>query len=112
MSGTHADQLASERGRTVRQIASLSRSFNDVVAASELVATDDEHDPEGHTIAWERQQIAALLAAAEVRLGELQMAAQRIDEGTYGRCEVCCRAIDDGRLEALPTTTSCIVCAT
>ena len=112
MSETHAERLASEHGRAVRQIESLSRSFDDIVAASELVATDDEHDPEGHTIAWERQQVAALLAAAEVRLGEVQMAERRIDEGTYGRCEVCGRAIDDGRLDALPTTTSCIVCAT
>jgi DnaK suppressor protein len=109
---THGDRLASERDRTVGQIESLRRSFDDIVAAADLVATDDEHDPEGHTIAWERQQVAALLAAAEVRLGELQMAARRLDEGTYGRCEVCGRAIDDGRLEALPTTTSCIVCAT
>lgn len=82
------------------------------MAASEQVATDDEHDPEGHTIAWERQQVAALLAAAEVRLGDLERAMRRVEDGTYGRCEGCGRKIAGARLEALPTTTTCVVCAT
>ena len=101
-----------ERERTLDQIDSLRRSFDDIVAASEQVATDDEHDPEGHTIAWERQQVAALLAAAEVRLGELELAMGRVDDGTYGRCEQCGHPIADDRLDALPTTTTCVACAT
>ncbi|HAS09911.1 MAG TPA: DNA-binding protein, partial [Acidimicrobiaceae bacterium] len=43
----HAERLAEERARTVRQIESLQESFDDIVAASEQVAIDDEHDPEG-----------------------------------------------------------------
>lgn len=112
MAGTRAERLVTERDRTVGQIESLRRSFDDIVAASEQVATDDEHDPEGHTIAWERQQVAALLAAAEVRLGELRLAMRRVDDGTYGRCEGCGRPIADDRLDALPTTTTCVACAT
>jgi DnaK suppressor protein len=111
MAGTHAERLVTERDRTVGHIESLRRSFDDIVAASEHVATDDEHDPEGHTIAWERQQAAALLAAAEARLRELELAMRRVDEGTYGRCEVCGRPIADDRLDALPTTATCVACA-
>lgn len=112
LSGTHAERLVTERDRTVVQVESLRRSFDDIVAASEQVATDDEHDPEGHTIAWERQQVAALLAAAEVRLGELESAMRRVAEGTYGRCWGCGRTIAPDRLDALPTTTACVACAT
>ena len=112
MTGNHVERLAAERDRTVDQIDFLRRSFDDIVAASEQVATDDEHDPEGHTIAWERQQVAALLAAADARLDELQLAMQRVIEGTYGRCERCEQPIAADRLEALPTTMTCVACAT
>ncbi|MDP3400112.1 MAG: TraR/DksA C4-type zinc finger protein [Brevundimonas sp.] len=106
-----AERLAEERARTVRQIASLQGSFDDIVAASEQVATDDEHDPEGHTIAWGRQQIAALLESARTRLGELDLAIRRVEGGEYGRCEVCGRPIPDERLEAIPTASTCVSCA-
>ena len=48
--------------------AALEAGFDAVVEAASDVATDDEHDPEGHTIAWERQQIAGLLDAARSTL--------------------------------------------
>lgn len=107
----HAERLAADRGRTVQQIASLQQSFDDIVAASEQVATDDEHDPEGHTIAWERQQLAALLESARTRLRELDLAIRRVEGGDYGRCESCGRAIPDERLDALPTASTCVTCA-
>lgn len=106
-----SERLADERARTVEQIASLQRSFDDVVAASEDVATDDEHDPEGHTIAWERQQLAALLDTARSRLAALDLAIRRIEGGDYGRCEVCGRPIDPERLDLLPTASTCVGCA-
>ena len=40
-----------ERVRLSRQIDELQRRFDDIVAAAELTSTDDEHDPEGATIA-------------------------------------------------------------
>ena len=112
MNPGHAERLAEERTRTIRQIASLQQSFDDIVAASEQVATDDEHDPEGHTIAWERQQVAALLESARTRLGELDLAIRRVEGGDYGRCEACGTPIPDERLEALPTASTCVACAT
>ena len=107
----HAERLAEERARAVRQVASLQGSFDDIVAASEQVATDDEHDPEGHTNAWERQQVAALLEAARRHLAELDLAIRRVEGGDYGRCEVCGRSIPDERLEAIPTASTCVSCA-
>lgn len=107
----HTERLADERARTVSQITSLQASFDDIVAASEQVATDDEHDPEGHTIAWERQQVAALLTAARRHLAELDVAIRRVEGGDYGRCEGCGRPIPDERLEAIPTASRCVACA-
>ncbi len=81
-----AARLRAERGATEAQVASLTRDLADIVDAADLVATDDEHDPEGHTIAWERQQVAALLDAARAHRDALDAALARVDAGTYGRC--------------------------
>lgn len=107
----HTERLAEDRARTVEQIRSLRATFDDIVAATEDVSTDDEHDPEGHTIAWERQQTAALLDAATAHLGDLDLAIRRVEGGDYGRCETCGAPIPDERLEALPTTRTCVACA-
>ena len=44
------------------QLAALERQHAEVVAASVDSNADDEHDPEGATIAFERQQLSALTA--------------------------------------------------
>ncbi len=82
-----------------------------MVAASEASNADDEHDPEGSTIAFERQQALALLDQVR-RTGEsLRRAAADVREGTYGRCEVCGGVIDPERLAVRPQASTCITCA-
>lgn len=87
-------------------------SFEGIVEATSDVATDDEHDPEGHTIAWERQQIAALLDETRTALAEIEAAEQRLDDGRYGTCTICGLEIAAERLDALPATPTCVTCAT
>lgn len=43
---------------------------------------------------------------------QIRAAIARIDAGTYGVCSQCEEPIAPGRLQALPSTTSCIRCAT
>lgn len=104
-------RLRAERRAAEEQIASLTRDLAGIVEAADLVATDDEHDPEGHTIAWERQQVAALLAAARAHRDALDLALARVDGGTYGTCSICGGQIGSERLAALPGTPACIACA-
>ena len=69
---------------------------------------DDEHDPEGATIAFERAQVDALMVQARHRLEEVDAAEDRLDGGSYGRCEACGEAVAPARLEARPTARTCI----
>jgi RNA polymerase-binding transcription factor len=43
-----------ERNQALQRLADLTGDFNDVVEASRDANADDEHDPEGATIAFER----------------------------------------------------------
>jgi RNA polymerase-binding transcription factor DksA len=104
-------RLAEMRTATVQRIDELGRSFDDIVESASDVATDDEHDPEGHTIAWERQQVAALLADARSALTSIDAALSHLDEGNYGTCTSCGSQIEPARLEALPATPHCLRCA-
>jgi DnaK suppressor protein len=103
--------LSADRARTVRQIAALEVDLADIRASTELVATDDEHDPEGSTIAFERARVEALLGQAREHLRALDVAERRVGTPSYGRCERCGRPIGAERLAARPTATTCIDCA-
>jgi DnaK suppressor protein len=100
-----------ERRRTVEQIRNLTRSFDAIVTAAELTSTDDEHDPEGATIAYERAQVWALLQQARVDLQSLEGACERMADNTLMICSTCGGPIAVARILALPGTTVCIRCA-
>ncbi len=107
-----AERLAAERDRTLQRLSNLTHDFESVVSASRDTNADDEHDPEGATIAFERSQIAALAGQARHRLDEVESALSRIDGATYGLCESCGKPIARDRLEARPTARACMRCAT
>jgi hypothetical protein len=52
------DLLTSQRASSAAQIEALTRDLGGIIEASTSVATDDEHDPEGATIAFERAQVS------------------------------------------------------
>ncbi len=104
-------RLEAERAATCTRLASLTDDHDAMVAASRDSNADDEHDPEGATIAFERSQLGALIRHGQVHLAEIDAAVARVDSGTYGRCETCGQTIADARLEARPVARTCIVCA-
>lgn len=106
------ERIAARREGAAARAESLQRHLTSIREVSTWTGTDDEHDPEGATIAFERAQVRGLLEAADQELAELDRAAARLDQGTYGRCERCGGPIAPERLDALPATTTCITCTT
>lgn len=104
--------VEAEQERTARQIASLEAVVAAIVEGSELVSTDDEHDPEGATIAYERAQASALLRQACADRDALVATRQQLELGQHVVCAICGRAIDLERVAALPTASRCVGCAT
>lgn len=104
-------RLAAELTQARTRLADLTDDFDGVVAASRDTNADDEHDPEGATIAFERSQLSALVRQARARLADAENALARWERGVYGECETCGQPIGAGRLEARPTARTCIGCA-
>ncbi len=105
--------LVAELERAREQAAALTRQFDDIVAAAELSNADDEHDPEGTTIAFERSQVSALLKQVQHDIVALERTLADLDDGAHdvGMCEQCTRPIGIERLVALPATRRCVRCA-
>ena len=81
------ERLGEEREATLARMRAMSSELDEIVAASRDSNADDEHDPEGSTVAFERARTTALLQQARARLDEIDRAAARVAAGTYGRCE-------------------------
>ena len=109
--GQLEEVLQRERQETLQRLATLTDDFAEVVAASRDSNADDEHDPEGATIAFERSQLDALANQARGHLAEIDAAIARLEDGTYGVCEQCGQPISDARLRARPVARACITCA-
>jgi DnaK suppressor protein len=106
-----AARLEADRQATLERLRRLRRDFGGIVAASLDSNADDEHDPEGATIAFERSQVDALVQQAMRHLAEVDAALERVAAGRYGRCERCDGQIPDERLEARPVARTCVPCA-
>jgi DnaK suppressor protein len=105
------ERLEALHTATVETLRALEAAHRSVVDSSRDSNADDEHDPEGATIAFERAQVDALARDAAARIASIDAALARLDAGTYGVCLVCGRAVPEARLEARPTATTCVACA-
>jgi DnaK suppressor protein len=103
--------LVAARSAAQAQVEALGDDLRGVIDAARSSNADDEHDPEGATIAFERAQVTALLAAARQRVADLDAALGRVAAGTYGSCESCGGPIPAERLAVRPAARTCVTCA-
>jgi DnaK suppressor protein len=103
--------LRAERERAAERVAGLEGELAAIVESAALSPPDDEHDPEGTTIGFERALISDLLGRARKDLADVAAAIDRLARGEYGRCRRCGRPIAAERLAVHPTATTCLTCA-
>jgi RNA polymerase-binding transcription factor DksA len=92
-------QLEDEQARVRAQIAGLT--------GDESLAYDEGFADSGQ-VAAEQSENRALLGKLAGQLKDIRRALEKLDEGTYGRCERCDGPIAEARLEAMPATRYCI----
>jgi DnaK suppressor protein len=106
-----AARVAAERAAALDRVRGLEAQLGELAEQQALTAHDDEHDPEGVTIGFERAQLQGLLAGARRAVAAADRAARRIADGSYGRCVRCGDPIPAERLDALPAVETCLRCA-
>jgi len=108
---TSREELLAALRAAEERIAARDTEFDGIVESVESDNIDDEHDPEGATIAFERARVLSLRDRAIEQRDAIQRALAAMDAGTYGVCVVCGTQICDERLVALPGVETCIACA-
>ncbi len=78
----------------------------------EVVQQDFEGGGDAALQAMTRNQSAAMIGNLRDMLVSIDEALQKIEDGTYGVCEVCGKNIPKKRLDALPEATMCTDCRT
>ena len=68
----------------------------------------DKHPADAGSDAFEREKEFSILEQVEAELSDVDRALERLDQGTYGRCDACGTAIADERLAAMPATRFCV----
>ena len=63
---------------------------------------------EGTSMAVDRLAQVAVHDKLQVIRGDVVRAFEKLDEGSYGTCDVCGKPIPEGRLEALPWAVLCV----
>jgi RNA polymerase-binding transcription factor DksA len=96
-------------------IALRARLTGDVSHLADEAFGADEGGTAGHTVdavdGAEQELALSLLQNQGEALEDIALALERLEQGTYGRCEECGSAIPRGRLRALPYTRHCVACA-
>lgn len=60
---------------------------------------------------FEQEFTLSLMQSEEDTLEKIEQSLERIEEGTYGRCEECGGRIPKQRLNAIPYASFCVKCA-
>jgi RNA polymerase-binding protein DksA len=60
---------------------------------------------------FDQELTLSLLGSENDVLGQIEAAIERIETGSYGRCQTCGLKIPESRLKAIPYAAMCIRCA-
>src|SRR3954449_8112412 len=74
---------------------------------SELSSVD-QHQADVGTETFEREKDLSILEQIDAELSDVEHALKRLDDGTYGTCEVDGKPIPEERLEAMPAARLCL----
>lgn len=103
--------LRRSRAEAEARVAEFEATTAALAQARGDADSDDEHDPEGSTVAWDRAVSAATADAARELLADIDAAIARVADGWDGRCLGCGRAIPVERLAVRPQADRCVECA-
>ena len=101
-------RLESEQKRLSEQLDQLEASVRPTEERREGSPFGKREEEATESLELERR--LAMEKQIREQLAEMEHALHKFEEGTYGRCDICGKAIDPERLEALPQAYLCMNC--
>lgn len=105
------ERLEAERDRLVR----LRDGIHDETSPDEPESAEfqelssvDQHPADIGSEVFEREKDLSIAQRFDSELEDIEAALRKIEDGTYGTCEVCKKPIAPARLEAIPHARFCV----
>lgn len=103
-------RLLEERERLSREIAELEASLSESLEDASGESPYDQHMAETAGVTLDREIDLSLEENARAALAQIERALDRLENGSYGRCEKCGKPIGAARLREAPSATLCVDC--
>lgn len=106
----HIRERLDERRRELELVRKAAQppTADEFNGPSDELSVHDQHPADVSSELLERSMDFSVVEMTEGAMKDLDDAYRKLDDGTYGRCEVCGEPIDEGRLEAIPETRYCV----
>ena len=101
-------RLESERKRLLGELEELQATIKPAEERREGSPFGKREEEATETFELEKR--LALEKRLKEQLADIERALKKFEEGTYGLCDICGRAIEPARLEALPQANLCLSC--
>lgn len=105
----YKEKLLLLRGRLTGEVERIIEAVQQDVQAPGTISTLPQHPADQASEGLDVE--VDLLKNEQDILRGVDEALGRIEEGSYGDCQRCSKAIDTQRLDAIPFTAYCVTCA-
>lgn len=105
------------RARIEEELARMQGSKDGLIAESSQgagledageLSSIDQHPADHGSEVFEREKNLSIIESLNEEIDDARAALRRIEEGTYGKCEIDGEDIGKERLEAMPTARYCL----
>ncbi len=105
-----ATKLLTEERTRLESLRSRIDNIGDETQEDSIseLSTVDQHPADVGSETFERTKDLSLQEDLTGRLDDIARASEKVDDGSYGTCEVCGEPIPDERLEAMPAARYCL----
>lgn len=101
-------RLTDERERLTSTLEGLETDLEAQKESLQELSVVDEHQADIGTETFEREKDLSIVESVRAAIEDVDHALARLEQGTYGECEICHQPIGDDRLEAVPAARFCV----
>lgn len=106
----YQELLEDERERLLRVERDLAENSRQAKDSLESFSDSDDVPADIAAQASEREKDQIMGQSVHQTLNQIEMALERVEDGTFGVCEMCGTDIPEPRLERIPWVATCVDC--